>query len=144
MGKLGWVVMCCALGWVDATGARAGAATDAAIEAMQDYMMFAEDEAGVILPRQVDQGVFEAAVFIDTRSDDQRARGGVPGAVPIGWREVLERIDEIPQDRMTILYCETGIQSAQAVFALRVAGRSNALVLQGGYQGWLADAGWRP
>jgi rhodanese-related sulfurtransferase len=45
---------------------------------------------------------------------------------------------------MTILYCETGIQSAQAVFALRVAGRSNALVLQGGYQGWLADAGWRP
>lgn len=119
-------------------------AQDAAIEAMQDYLMFQDYESGIILPRQIDRTVFEAALFVDTRDAAQFAAGSIPGAVNIEWREVLDRIDEIPEDRMTILFCNTGSLSAQATFALRVAGRTNVVVLQSGLAGWQADAAYRP
>ena len=102
-------------------------AQDAAIDAMQEYMMFSEYEAGIILPQQIDQTVFETALFVDTRDAGQFEEGTIPGAVNIEWREVLDRIDEIPEDRMTILFCNTGSLSAQAAFALRVAGRGGAV-----------------
>jgi rhodanese-related sulfurtransferase len=119
-------------------------AQDAAIEAMQEYMMFSDYEAGIILPRQIDQTVFETALFVDTRDAAQFEEGTIPGAVNLEWREVLDRIDEIPEDRMTILFCNTGSLSAQAVFALRVAGRSNVVVMQTGLTGWDRDAAWKP
>jgi rhodanese-related sulfurtransferase len=119
-------------------------AQDAAIEAMQEYMMFSEYESGIILPQQIDQTVFETALFVDTRDAGQFEEGTIPGAVNIEWREVLDRIDEIPEGRMTILFCNTGSLSAQAAFALRVAGRSNVVVMQTGFTGWQQDAAYRP
>lgn len=119
-------------------------AQDAAIDAMQEYMMFSEYESGIILPQQIDQSVFETALFVDTRDAGQFEEGTIPGAVNIEWREVLDRIDEIPEDRMTILFCNTGSLSAQAAFALRVAGRSNVVVMQTGFTGWQQDATWKP
>lgn len=119
-------------------------AQDAAIDAMQEYMMFSEYESGIILPQQIDQSVFETALFVDTRDAGQFEEGTIPGAVNIEWREVLDRIDEIPEDRMTILFCNTGSLSAQAAFALRVAGRSNVVVMQTGFTGWQQDAAYQP
>lgn len=119
-------------------------AQDAAIEAMQDYLMFSDYEAGIILPQQIDQTVFETALFVDTRDAGQFAAGTIPGAVHIEWRSVLDRMDEIPEDRMTILFCNTGSLSAQATFALRVAGRTNVLVLQSGFSGWQQSAAYKP
>ena len=119
-------------------------AQDAAVEAMQEYIMFSEYEAGIILPQQIDQAVFESALFVDTRDAGQFEEGTIPGAVNIEWREVLDRINEIPEDRMTILFCNTGSLSAQAAFALRVAGRTNVVVMQSGYDGWQKDAAWKP
>jgi rhodanese-related sulfurtransferase len=111
---------------------------------MQEYMMFSEYESGIILPQQIDQTVFETALFVDTRDAGQFEEGTIPGAVNIEWREVLDRIDEIPEGRMTILFCNTGSLSAQAAFALRVAGRSNVVVMQTGFTGWQQDAAYRP
>ena len=119
-------------------------AQEAAIEAMQEYMMFSEYESGIILPQQLDQTVFETALFVDTRDAGQFAEGTIPGAVNIEWREVLDRIDEIPEDRMTIVFCNTGSLSAQAAFALRVAGRSNVVVMQTGFSGWQQEAAYKP
>lgn len=127
-----------------ATHAVPASAQDAAIDAMQEYMMFSEYEAGIILPQQIDSDVFETALFVDTRDAGQFEEGTIPGAVNIEWREVLDRIDDIPEDRMTILFCNTGSLSAQAAFALRVAGRSNVVVLQNGFTGWQQDAAWKP
>ncbi|MBU2487194.1 MAG: rhodanese-like domain-containing protein [Alphaproteobacteria bacterium] len=119
-------------------------AQETAIEAMQEYLMFQDYESGIILPQQIDQGVFETALFVDTRDAGQFDTETIPGAVNIEWREVLDRIDEIPEDRMTILFCNTGSLSAQATFALRVAGRSNVVVMQTGIIGWKQDAAWKP
>lgn len=50
----------------------------AAVEAMQECMMFSDYEAGIILPRQFDQTVFETALFIDIRDAGQFEEGSSP------------------------------------------------------------------
>lgn len=115
-----------------------------AIKAMQEYMEFSPYEAGIILTQQLAKDVFESVVFIDTRDAAQFAKGSIPGARHIEWREVLGRINEVPRDKKVILFCNTGSLSAQAAFALRVAGRDNVLVLQTGIEGWRRDAAYKP
>ncbi len=115
-----------------------------AIDVMAEYLMFQEYESGIILPQQIDQSVFESVKFIDTRDVDQFDTGTIPGAHHIEWRQVLERMDEIPKAGKVILFCNTGSLSSQATFALRVAGFDNVVVLQSGYQGWILNAAYKP
>lgn len=119
-------------------------ANDELIEAMNDYLAFQDYESGIITARQIDRQVFEATTFIDTRDAEQFNHASIPGAINIEWREVLDRIDEIPDSAKVILFCNTGSLSAQATFALRVLGRENVVVLQGGYSAWLQDAAYKP
>jgi rhodanese-related sulfurtransferase len=119
-------------------------ANEEAIEAMNDYMAFQEYESGIMVPQQIDQTVFEASTFIDTRDAEQFAEATIPGAINIEWRQVLDRIDEIPESGKVILFCNTGSLSAQATFALRVAGRENVVVLQSGFIGWQENAAYKP
>ena len=124
--------------------AGSAAAESPAVKAMQDYMEFAPYEAGIIVPQQLTKEIFDGVVFIDTRNAAQFAAGSIPGARNIEWREVLGRINEIPTDKKVILFCNTGSLSAQAAFALRVAGRDNVLLLQTGLDGWKRDAAYKP
>jgi rhodanese-related sulfurtransferase len=119
-------------------------AENPAVEAMQEYMDFANYEAGIIVPEQLTEEVFDSVLFVDTRDSDQFEAGTIPGAVNIEWREVLARRDEIPTDRKVVLFCNTGSLSAQAAFALRVAGMDNVLVLQTGLNGWKKNAAYKP
>ena len=119
-------------------------ADEAAVEAMAEYLMFQEYESGIILPQQIDQSVFEAVTFIDTRDLEQFEKQTIQGAIHIEWRQVLERMDEIPTEKKVIVFCNTGSLSAQAAFALRVAGFDNVVVMQSGFLGWLDNAAYKP
>ena len=119
-------------------------ANEAVIEAMGEYLMFQEYESGIILPQQIDQSVFEAVTWIDTRDSEQFDKQTIPGAIHIEWRQVIERMDEIPTDRKVIVFCNTGSLSAQAAFALRVAGFDNVVFMQSGFLGWLDNAAYHP
>ena len=77
-------------------------------------------------------------MFVDTRNKGQFEAGHIPGARHIEWREILARRDEIPTDVPVVLYCETGLLSSKAHFALSVSGRENVKVLWGGYLMWSA------
>jgi len=79
---------------------------------------------------------------IDTRDADQYQVSHIPGAVNIEWRQVLGRRAELPSDKMVLVYCNTGTLSAQAGFALRVAGMDNVRILQGGLNEWKAKGGF--
>ena len=72
------------------------------LEALQDYADFATYEQGIILPEQIDQMVFEAALFIDSRDAEQFEAAHIPGAINIEWRELPYRLDEIPESGMVI------------------------------------------
>ena len=119
-------------------------ANEAVIEAMGEYLMFQEYESGIILPQQIDQSVFDAVTWIDTRDSEQFDKQTIPGTIHIEWRQVIERLDQIPTDRKVIVFCNTGSLSAQAAFALRVAGFDNVVVMQSGFLGWLENAAYRP
>ena len=119
-------------------------ANEAVIEEMGEYLMFQEYESGIILPQQIDQSVFEAVTWIDTRDSEQVDKRTILGAIHIEWRQVIERMDEIPTDRKVIVFCNTGSLSAQAAFALRVAGFDNVVVMQSGFLSWLDNAAYHP
>lgn len=108
------------------------------------YMDFATYEAGIILPQQLTEDVFSSVTFVDTRDAEQFEAGTIPGALHIEWREIPARIDELPDEGMVVLFCNTGSLSAQATFAARLMGRENVLVLQSGRNGWLQDAAYKP
>jgi sulfur-carrier protein adenylyltransferase/sulfurtransferase len=47
-----------------------------------------------------------------------------------------EGLAKLPQDRMPVLYCKTGVRSAEALAAVKRAGFSDAVHLQGGIVAW--------
>ncbi|WP_156656080.1 adenylyltransferase/sulfurtransferase MoeZ [Mycobacterium sp. 852002-51971_SCH5477799-a] len=47
-----------------------------------------------------------------------------------------EGLAKLPRDRLPVLYCKTGVRSAQALAVLREAGFADAVHLQGGIVAW--------
>jgi len=118
------------------------AADNAAVKAMEEFLDFSEYGGGNILPEQIPAEDWKNIYIIDTRDADQYQVSHIPGAVNIEWRQVLARRAELPRDKMVLVYCNTGTLSAQAGFALRVAGMDNVRILQGGLYEWKAKGGF--
>lgn len=109
-----------------------------AVEAIQEYLDFAEYSEGSISTEQLASIDYKNIFFVDVRSKRDYDRGHIPDAVNIEWREILSRRDEIPTDKPVIIYCEIGILSSRAHLALKMAGKDNVKVLWGGYHMWSA------
>ena len=117
---------------------------EAVAEAITDYMDFATEADGIILPQQLTGDVFQDVFFVDVRSPESYAAATIKGAINIGWREVPGRLGDIPETGMVVLFCDTGVRSAQATFAARLMGRENVVVLQSGFTGWQDTAAYKP
>lgn len=114
----------------------------AAIDEMEAYLDFVEYGGGVIFAEQIPREDWARFHVIDARDAGQFAAGHIEGAHNLDWRRVLAERDSIPRDRPVLIYCNTGSLSAQAGFALRVAGWDNVLILQGGFEEWKAKGGF--
>lgn len=78
-------------------------------------------------------------LLIDTREDDEWAKGHIPGAIHIG-KGVIERDIEakVPDiNREMILYCGGGFRSALAADNLQKMGYTKVISMDGGYHGWI-------
>lgn len=113
-------------------------------EGISEYLMFVDYQSGIILPQQIDKEIFEKLVFIDTRQEEDFLNDTIPGAIHIEWRDVFEQQNNIPTQTKVVLFCNTGVLSAQAMFALRLLGKDNVLVLQSGFEGWKKFAAFKP
>lgn len=122
--------------------ATAQAADSPAVKAMEEYLEFVDYGGGIILPEQIPAKDWKNITVIDARDAGQYRKDHIPGAINIEWRQALARRAELPQDRMVLLYCNTGTLSAQAGFALRLAGMENVRILQDGFVGWKAKGGF--
>jgi rhodanese-related sulfurtransferase len=114
----------------------------AAIDEMEAYLEFVEYRGGVIFAEQIPKDDWKKFVLIDARDAGQFAKGHIPGAINMDWRQVLAKRDAIPKDKPVLIYCNTGSLSAQAGFALRVAGWDNLRILQGGMEEWKDKGGF--
>ncbi|OHT88969.1 adenylyltransferase/sulfurtransferase MoeZ [Mycobacteroides saopaulense] len=56
--------------------------------------------------------------------------------VPKSTLESGDGLAKLPQDRQAVLYCKTGIRSAEALVAVKKAGFADAVHLQGGIAAW--------
>jgi rhodanese-related sulfurtransferase len=113
----------------------------AAVDAMESYLDFVDYGGATIFPEQIPKEDWKKFFVVDARDKDQFTKAHIPGAVNIEWRRALAERSRIPKDKPVLLYCNTGSLSAQAGFALRVAGYENVRILQGGFAEWQAKGG---
>jgi rhodanese-related sulfurtransferase len=119
----------------------AAADDKAVVDAMESYLDFVDYGGATIFPEQIPKDDWKKFFVIDARDKDQFTKEHIPGAVNIEWRRTLAERNRIPKDKPVLLYCNTGSLSAQAGFALRVAGYENVRILQGGFAEWKAKGG---
>ena len=114
----------------------------AAVDEMEGYLEFVDYGGGVIFAEQIPKDEWPKMMVVDARDPGQFAKEHIPGAVNMDWRQVLAKRSTIPKNKPVLIYCNTGSLSAQAGFALRVAGWDNVKILQGGMQEWKAKGGF--
>jgi rhodanese-related sulfurtransferase len=124
------------------TFAPAFASADETVEAMEEYLAFVDYGGGTIRSEQIPKEDWKRFHVIDARDEAQFDKEHIPGAVNIEWRQVLEQRASIPKDKPVLIYCNSGSLSAQAGFALRVAGYENVRILQGGFSDWKSKGGF--
>jgi rhodanese-related sulfurtransferase len=77
-------------------------------------------------------------VLVDTREDNEWARGHLPGAIHL-CKGIIERdIEAAVPDKSAeiILYCGGGFRSALAADNLQKMGYTNVVSMDGGWRGW--------
>ena len=83
----------------------------------------------------------EPPALLDVREDVEVALEPMVGARHIPLREVVARMDELDEDRPTVVVCAAGVRSARTIEALRAAGYPGRLLnLEGGMKAWAAEA----
>ncbi|HKW87470.1 MAG TPA: rhodanese-like domain-containing protein [Candidatus Acidoferrales bacterium] len=88
------------------------------------------------IKKRLDAG--EKMILVDTREDNEWARGHLPGAIHLG-KGIIERDIEktIPdKDAPLVLYCGGGFRSALAADNLQKMGYQNVVSMDGGWRGW--------
>jgi rhodanese-related sulfurtransferase len=75
-------------------------------------------------------------VVLDVRSADEVARGYLEGARHIPLGELPARLGELAADAPLVIYCHSGVRSANACRFLAERGYTNLYHLEGGILAW--------
>jgi molybdopterin/thiamine biosynthesis adenylyltransferase/rhodanese-related sulfurtransferase len=119
------------------------------ITGLIDYEAFCgvvSDEAAVaaadstITPRELQELLNSGRnlALIDVREPVEWDINHIAGAelIPKSTLEAGDGLAKLPHDRVPVLYCKTGVRSAEALAAVKKAGFTDALHLQGGITAW--------
>nr|WP_197417586.1 adenylyltransferase/sulfurtransferase MoeZ [Mycobacterium sp. GA-2829] len=108
-----------------------GVVSDAAASAAADSTV-----TPLELRELIDAG--KPVALIDVREQVEWDINRIEGAelIPKSTIEAGDGLAKLPQDRIPVLYCKTGVRSAEALAAVKKAGFSEALHLQGGIVAW--------
>jgi sulfur-carrier protein adenylyltransferase/sulfurtransferase len=77
--------------------------------------------------------------LVDVREPAEWEIVRIPGATLIPKDEILrgEALAQLPQDKQIVMYCKTGVRSAETLAAVKRAGFSDAVHVQGGVTAWV-------
>jgi adenylyltransferase/sulfurtransferase len=77
--------------------------------------------------------------LIDVREPAEWEIVSIPGAKLVPKDEILrgDALAGLPQDRQIVMYCKTGVRSAETLAAVKSAGFSDAVHVQGGVSAWV-------
>ena len=93
-----------------------------------------------ITPKQLKQWQDdkEDIFLVDVREPGEYEIVSIPGAtlIPKGDFLMGNALERMPQDKKIVLHCKTGVRSAEVLAAVKRAGFSDAVHLQGGIVAW--------
>jgi sulfur-carrier protein adenylyltransferase/sulfurtransferase len=77
--------------------------------------------------------------LVDVREPAEWEIVRIPGATLIPKDEILrgDALASLPQDKQIVMYCKTGVRSAETLAAVKRAGFSDAVHVQGGVTAWV-------
>src|SRR4051794_293369 len=77
--------------------------------------------------------------LVDVREPAEWEIVRIPGAVLVPKGEILSgtALADLPQDKQIVLYCKSGVRSAEALAAVKAAGFRDAVHVQGGVSSWV-------
>jgi molybdopterin/thiamine biosynthesis adenylyltransferase/rhodanese-related sulfurtransferase len=108
-----------------------GVLSDEAMEAAVGSTILATE-----LKEKLDRG--DDLFLVDCREPAEWEIVSIPGATLIPKGEFLNgnALGALPQDKEIVVYCKTGIRSAEVLAALKGAGLANSVHVQGGVIAW--------
>ncbi|HET9188082.1 MAG TPA: adenylyltransferase/sulfurtransferase MoeZ [Acidothermaceae bacterium] len=109
-----------------------GVVSDEALEAAQGSTIVPTE-----LKEWIDRG--ENIFLVDVREPAEYEIVSIPGATLIPKGDFLNgsALEKLPQDKRVVLYCKTGIRSAEALAVAKGAGFADAVHVGGGVVGWV-------
>jgi adenylyltransferase/sulfurtransferase len=77
--------------------------------------------------------------LVDVREPAEWEIVSIPGATLIPKDEILrgDALADLPQDKQIVMYCKTGVRSAETLAAVKNAGFRDAVHVQGGVTAWV-------
>ena len=109
-----------------------GAVSEEAVDAIRDSTISVRD-----LKEMIDAG--KDIALIDVREPGEFEIVSIPGATLIPKGQFLNgtALPKLPQDRQIVLYCKSGIRSAEALAVTKGAGFADAVHVGGGVIAWV-------
>jgi len=88
------------------------------------------------LKDMIDRG--DEVYLVDVREPAEYQIVKIPGSVLIPKDEILSgrALSQLPQDKPVVMYCKSGVRSAETLAAVKAAGFSDAKHVQGGVTAW--------
>jgi len=74
--------------------------------------------------------------LLDVRQPEEHAIARIEPSHLIPLQELVQRIDEIPSDRVVVVYCHHGVRSLTGAALIERAGHSTVFSLSGGIDTW--------
>ena len=113
-----------------------GAITDEAAEAVAGHTVGVAQLEQWLAARENGERDF---LLVDVREKVERDINQIPGSVliPKGDFQTGAALAQLPQDKQVVLYCKTGIRSAEVLAMVRGAGLDNAVHIGGGVSAWV-------
>jgi adenylyltransferase/sulfurtransferase len=77
--------------------------------------------------------------LVDVREPAEYEIVKIPGSILVPKGDILsgQALADLPQDRQIVLYCKTGVRSAEALAAVKAAGFKDAVHVHGGVSAWV-------
>ncbi len=83
------------------------------------------------LRQLIDSGI--DLYLIDVRTSAEFSRGHLPGAVNIPQNRIRSRLNEVPRDKIVVLYCDIGSRAASSILIFDNNDFDNVYVLRDSY-----------
>jgi adenylyltransferase/sulfurtransferase len=80
-------------------------------------------------------------MLVDVREPNEFEINSIPGAVLIPKGEFVNghALEQLPQDKPVVLYCKTGVRSAESLAVLKGAGFADSVHVGGGVSAWVSQ-----